>query len=109
MDNWGITYTDKILETPDIGKLTQGKLNYELDFDFVTDMAKRMQKGKEKYKPYSWKNPTEIEDFKQGLFRHIIAVMKGEFEDDGQEFGHLSAIAVNAMMINYQLKQKKLI
>jgi len=88
----------------DKGKISEGKLAYELDFEFITDMAKRMQKGKEKYKPYSWQNPTDIEELKQGLFRHCIAVMKREYEDDGQEFGHLAAISVNAMIINYQLK-----
>jgi hypothetical protein len=32
--------------------------------------------------------------------------MKGNFKDEQREFGHLEAIALNAMFINYQLKTK---
>ena len=86
-------------------KESKGKLFYELDFNFITQMAQRMQHyKKDKYAPYNWKNPTNVEDLKQATFRHMIAVMNGEYEDDGREFGHLEAIADNVMMINYQLK-----
>jgi hypothetical protein len=92
-------------------KETEGKLFYELDFKFIKQMAERMQSNKDnsKYEMWNWQKPMTprgIEDLKQAMWRHVIAVMQGEFEDDGREFGHLEAISNNAMMINYQLKNR---
>lgn len=85
-------------------KEKDNKLSYELDWEFLEALAQRMSSNKGKYKPYNWKKPVEVEDLKQSLFRHVIEVMKGEYKDDGRAFGHLEAIALNAMFINYQLK-----
>lgn len=82
------------------------KLNYELDFDFITQVAERMSSNKGKYEPYNWKKPINVEGLKQALFRHVLEVMKGNYSDDGRSMGHLEAISANAMMINYQLKNK---
>lgn len=86
-------------------KETKGKLTYELDFEFITQMAERMATNKGKYPPYNWQKPIPIEELKQALYRHVMAIMQGETEDDGRKYGHLEAIAVNAMFINYQLKK----
>lgn len=83
------------------------KLNYELDFDFLTQVAERMSSNKGKYEPYNWKKPINVDDLKQALFRHVLEVMKGKYSDDGRSMGHLEAIAANAMMINYQLKNNE--
>jgi hypothetical protein len=85
-------------------KETEGKLNYELDWDFIQQLAERMSQNKGKYEPYNWVKPMDVEKLKQSLFRHVIEVMKGNYSDDGREFGHWESIALNAMMINYQLK-----
>lgn len=85
-------------------KEKEGKLFYELDWDFITQMAERMASNKGKYEPYNWKKLDNVEDLKQALFRHVIAIMKGEYEDDGREFGHIEAAADDLMMINYQLR-----
>ena len=85
-------------------KESAGKLNHELDFGFITQMAERMATNKGKYEPYNWQKPIDVEKLKQSLFRHALAIMEGIYEDDGRPFGHLEALAVNAMMINYQLK-----
>lgn len=92
-------------------KHSKGKLFYELDFGFIKQLAERMQQNKEnsKYALFNWKKPMideDIENLKQALLRHVLAVMEGEYEDDGRPFGHLESISNNAMMINYQLKQK---
>jgi len=84
-----------------------GKLDYELDFDFITQMAEKMSLNKSKYEPYNWKKPIDIELLKQSLFRHVIEIMKDNYEDDNREFGHLESAALNCMMINYQLKNIK--
>ena len=87
-------------------KETTGKLNYELDFNFIESIAARMAKNKDKYEPYNWQKPIDIDQLKQSLFRHCIEVMKDNYEDEGDALGHLEAIAINAMIINYQLKHK---
>jgi len=91
-------------------KESKGKLFYELDFNFISQMAERMQSNKEnsKYPLWNWKNKMTQEgtdELKQALLRHVLAVMENDFKDDGRELGHLEAIANNAMMINYQIKK----
>ena len=83
-------------------KETEGKLDYELDWEFIELIARKMALNKGKYEPYNWKRPMDIEKLKQALFRHVIEVMKGSYEDD--VMGHLESVALNAMFINYQLK-----
>lgn len=83
-------------------KESNGKLHYELDWDFIELMALKMSKNKTKYPPYNWKKPIDVEGLKQAMFRHVIEVMKGNYKDDVG--GHLESIALNAMMINYQIK-----
>jgi len=88
-------------------KENQGKLSYELDWEFIELIAARMSKNKGKYPAYNWHKPIEVEKLKQSLIRHVVEIMKSNYEDDGEEFGHLSAAALNTMMLNYQLKLKK--
>ena len=88
-------------------KETEGKLFYELDFEFITQMAERMASNKGKYEPYNWQKLDNIDDLKQSLFRHVLEVMNGNYKDDNREFGHLEAVAINAMFINYQLKRNQ--
>ena len=91
-------------------KETEGKLFYELDWGFITQMAERMASNKKesKYALWNWKKPMTpkgIEDLKQATLRHLLEVLEGRYEDDGRLFGHIEAIADNMMMINYQIKQ----
>ena len=88
-------------------KETEGKLFYELDFEFITQMAERMASNKGKYEPYNWQKLDNIEYLKQSLFRHVLEIMNGNYQDDNREFGHLEAVAINAMFINYQLKRNE--
>lgn len=87
-------------------KEANGKLSYELDWMFIDAMARRMSKNKRKYGPYNWQKPMDVEQLKQAMFRHVISVMNGDYEDEGVANDHLVAIALNAMFINYQLKNK---
>ena len=93
-------------ETETAYKETEGKLFYELDFEFITQMAERMASNKGKYEPYNWQKLDNIADLKQSLFRHVLEVMNGNYEDDNRAKGHLEAVAINAMFINYQLNSK---
>ena len=94
-------------ETETAYKETEGKLHYELDFEFITQMAERMASNKGKYEPYNWQKLDNINDLKQSLFRHVLEVMNGNYEDDNRAKGHLEAVAINAMFINYQLKRNE--
>lgn len=96
-------------ETETAYKETEGKLHYELDFEFITQMAERMASNKGKYEPYNWQKLDNINDLKQSLFRHVLEVMNGNYEDDNRAKGHLEAVAINAMFINYQLKRNEVL
>lgn len=90
------------------GKIVdKSKLDYEIDWEFITLLAERMQKGKEKYGPYSWHGPTDVEALKRAYFRHTIEIMKGNYLDDNQRYGHIGAATANLMMIYYQLKKNE--
>lgn len=88
-------------------KESEEKLRYELDWEFVQAMAKRMGKNKSKYPRDNWKKPIDIVEIKDALVRHFMDVMIGNYEDDGEEYGHLEAIALNAMILRYQLKHNR--
>lgn len=86
-------------------KEKDNKLSYELDFDFVEAMTKRIE-NEPKYPPYNWKKPMDINDLANALFRHVIEIKKGNLNDNG-DLGHLIAVANNAMFMYYQLKNNE--
>jgi hypothetical protein len=87
-------------------KETTDKLTFDIDFDFIKRMAGRMQRNKDKYPMGNWKKPMDVEELKQALFRHTLEVMDGNYDDE-QYYGHLVAVACNAFMITYQLRQNE--
>ena len=84
-------------------KETESKLVYDVDFDFIKNMAERMQLNRGKYPVGNWQKPIDVESLKQAMFRHVMEVMQNNYSDE-QSYGHLYAIACNAFMITYQLK-----
>lgn len=88
-------------------KDSQNKLNYELDWDFIKAMAERMALNKDKYPAYNWKQPIDLESLRQSLFRHVIEVMSGKYDDEEDELGHLKAIALNAQFLFNQMQTKE--
>ena len=95
----------KLVEEEQGYKESNDKLEYELDWDFIKQVAERMSTNKGKYSSYNWKKSMDIEKLKQSLFRHVIEVMNGNYQDEEREYGHLEALVCNAMFINYQLKK----
>jgi len=82
----------------DVGyKESEGKLYYELDWDFIKQMAERMAINKSKYGKWNWQKPIDVEELKQSLLRHTIAIIQGDSNED-----HLAAVACNAMIISHQ-------
>lgn len=99
--------TGTIEEVSDEGiKEDEDKLDYEIDWKFVESMARRMAKNKGKYPPNNWKKPIEVDKLKNAMARHFMEIMNGNYTED-TENDHLVAIALNAMMINYQLQVKQ--
>ena len=86
-------------------KEKEGKLFYELDWDFITQMAERMASNKGKYEPYNWKKLDNVEDLKQAINRHHIEVMKGNYKDGDELLGHVVSYACNSMMLWEQLNK----
>jgi hypothetical protein len=98
---------DEISQTTGV-KESDGKLNIEYDWDFLKAQMNRMAKNKSKYPKYNWQKPMDIQQLKDALFRHTLEVMNDNFDDDGDDLGHLSAIALNSMFIfNNLFKTKK--
>ncbi len=90
-------------------KDNNNKLFYEIDWEFIEGMAKRMALNKQngKYVRFSWKDQDlNMADFNQALVRHLIEILKGNLNDE-QEFGHYYALACNSMMIINSLKYKE--
>ena len=81
------------------------KLIYDIDFDFIQRMAGRMQRNRGKYPVGNWKKKIDVEELKQALFRHTMEIMQSNYDDE-QNYGHLVAVACNAFMITYQLKER---
>ena len=91
-------------------KETANKLSYsEIDPYFLEQMARRMQKGKEKYGRKNWKKLSDINELLDAAQRHLIELRKMVQEDfeplPGQESEaqHCAALACNAMFIHYHL------
>ena len=91
-------------------KETANKLSYsEIDPYFLEQMARRMQKGKEKYGPNNWKKLSDINELLDAAQRHLLELRKMVEEDfeplPGQESEaqHCAALACNAMFIHYHL------
>lgn len=91
---------------PDGIKESKDKLIYDIDFDYITGMAERMQLNRDKYPVGNWQKPIDVYSLKQALFRHVIEIMNGNYSDE-QKYGHLYAAGCNAFMIIAQLKNSK--
>jgi hypothetical protein len=98
---------DKIKYKSEGVKENKGKLFHELDFDFIKQMSERMNSNKTngKYPRFNWKKDMDEVELRMAIFRHVLEIMEGRYSDDGRPFGHLEALATNAMMLNYQLKK----
>ena len=87
-------------------KETEGKLYYELSWEFIEEMAKRMANNKSnKYPLFNWKKNINVEDLKQAINRHHIEVMKGNYKDGDELLGHVVSYACNSMMLWEQLNK----
>jgi len=91
-------------------KISEGKLFYEIDWEFVEGMAIRMAKNKQngKYERFGWnRDGVDIPEMNQAITRHLIEIHKGNPHDDDQLYSHYYAIACNCMLIINSLKKQE--
>jgi hypothetical protein len=84
-------------------KDNKDKMRVELDWSFIESMAQRMDANKDKYPRDNWKNSIDITELEDALMRHWFDYKRGDDKEN-----HLAAIALNAMMIEYQRKNNSL-
>ena len=83
-------------------KETENKISYEeIDWDYIKQMALRMNQNKDKYGKENWKLPIDIGSIEQALLRHVIAILNPSVIDNETRQQHLAAIGCNAMILNY--------
>lgn len=99
---------DENFNLQEVGKKEKtGKLHYELSWEFIEEMAKRMANNKsDKYPLYNWKQKINVQDLKDAINRHHVEVMKGNYKDGDEIFGHIVQYACNSMMLWEQLRNK---
>lgn len=89
-------------------KETENKIDYsEINWDFIDKMAERMNKNKDKYPKYNFKNmgPEHIPLLEQASVRHLRKMIQPIPNDLETYEDHLYALGCNAMLISY-LKNK---
>jgi hypothetical protein len=72
-----------------------------LDPFFIEKMAKVLTMGAKKYDKYNWQTCTDTDRFKDALYRHLIAYLKGDRIDDESGLPHLAHVCVNAMFLDF--------
>lgn len=88
-------------------KQTEGKLFWEMNWDYLQGVAKRMQANKgDKYEKFAWKKGVNVDEINQAILRHTVEIMKGNTMDD-TEYGHYEALCCNAMLAVHELKRLK--
>jgi hypothetical protein len=96
-------------ETPQNLKQSAGKPEVDiLEPEFLEEMAKIGMYGNNvKYKVVqSWKQGITLRKFLGAIFRHYLAIRKGEDIDSDHGAHHVAAIAYNCMMYYWTLKNK---
>lgn len=76
-----------------------------LEPDFIEDMAKVLTMGVNKYSKDNWKLCDDISRYKDAMYRHMNAYLKGELLDSESKLPHLAHVSVNAMFLEYFTKE----
>lgn len=86
----------------------KGKISYqEIDWDFITAIAKRVNRNKDKYGFNNWKNSMDLGLIQDAMLRHLISVINPDPEDPESVQDHLAAIGFNAQILYYHDKKTK--
>lgn len=75
--------------------------------EFIEGIAEVLTFGAKKYKPNSWQTvPDGKRRYKDALYRHWLAYLKGEEYDLESGLSHLKHIACNAMFLLHLNKER---
>ena len=87
---------------------SEDKIRYDLiPLWFLERFAEHLTKGAKKYLPHNWElaeTDEELERFEQSAWRHFIALLRNETEED-----HMAALAFNICgieLVREKLKNK---
>ncbi len=94
-------------------KESEGKISYqEINWDFVTAMAQRLNVNKTKYPVGNWKKEINLQEIEDALVRHVIKLVNpnpndtndtDDTDDPENSLDHLAAIGVNCQILYYHL------
>lgn len=105
----GMPITDKLKKKLQLGrKYDKGKLLWDLfPFDVAEGVVDILTYGAEKYDPNNWQN-VETYRYISALFRHLVAWLKGEEDDQESGKHHLDHALCNLMFIRWQSRHNKI-
>lgn len=87
--------------TYDVNRVKAAAGVQHLQADFITEMARVLAFGADKYGPDNWKRAPESKAhdiYLNALMRHVLAYAKGSRYSKERQY-HLAQIAVNAMFL----------
>lgn len=89
-------------------KEKEGKLSYkEIYIPFIDAMAERMNKNKDKYPEGNYFEEMNIDDILDSLQRHLNKIRYDYKNDPESKEEHVSALGCNAMILYFQLINRK--
>lgn len=88
-------------------RYNHGKLQWSMvDFKSLEGMVRVLEMGAEKYSKDNWKLGMPVTQVCESLLRHLFSFMSGETNDQESGQSHMSHVMVNAMFIEYIMREK---
>lgn len=88
-------------------KYDGGKVMFQLLYwSFIEEMAKVMTYGAGKYGERNWQDGIKVSRLWGATFRHLVAILKGEYMDKESGITHLAHAACNLMFIFWVYRER---
>ena len=88
-------------------RYNEGKLQWSMiDFKSLEGMVRVLEMGAKKYSKDNWKLGMPVTQVCESLMRHLFAYMSGEDTDPESGESHMSHVLVNAMFVEYIMKER---
>jgi hypothetical protein len=88
-------------------RYNEGKLQWSMiDFKSLEGMVRVLEMGARKYSKDNWKLGMPVTQVCESLMRHLFAYMSGEDTDPESGESHMSHVLVNAMFVEYIMKER---
>jgi len=96
---------DEVVNLAD--RYNAGKIDWTLvDWKSLEAMVKVLEFGQQKYSRDNWKKGLATKDILRSIFRHAMAMSRGELLDPESGLPHYAHLACNAMFMAYMVEQK---